>query len=282
MRSDDPNLKQHYRMPRVFGALAGPRNVPKDKQHLMNRQRAVTLSVTARSDAKTLAELLPPACELQGEPTITVEVTFLTNIGWLAGRGYNIVALTIPIAHQSATRGRLTGLFMPVLWENLADPIITGREELGFAKIYAEIPDPIVIGDSFAAGAAWGGFRFLEICATQLQEAPLRIAPATGQFHYKFIPRTGNQREADVEYLEYSAPSTSMTSYGGMQVERRQEGRGSFKFHHARWEDVPLQYPIINALAELPILHWLEASVTYSSASGSIGDISAGELKAVE
>ena len=30
-------------------------------------------------------------------------------------------------------------------------------------------------------------------------------------------------------------------------------GNGSFKFHRARWEDVPFQYPIINALAALPV-----------------------------
>ena len=32
--------------------------------------------------------------------------------------------------------------FLVVLWENLTDPILTGREELGFSKIYCEIPEP--------------------------------------------------------------------------------------------------------------------------------------------
>jgi hypothetical protein len=58
-------------------------------------------------------------------------------------------------------------------------------------------------------------------------------------------------------------------------------GRGSFKFHRARWEDVPFQYPIINALAALPVLEVRGASVTTLAATGAIGDPSAGALAEV-
>jgi hypothetical protein len=39
MKADDLNLKPQYRMPRVFGALPGPRNVPKDKQTFRTTRR---------------------------------------------------------------------------------------------------------------------------------------------------------------------------------------------------------------------------------------------------
>ena len=58
-------------------------------------------------------------------------------------------------------------------------------------------------------------------------------------------------------------------------------GHGSFKFHRARWEDVPFQYPIINALAALPVLDLRGASVTSLVATGAIGDPSAGALAEV-
>ena len=41
MKADDLNLKPQYRMPRVFGALPGPRNVPKDKQNLPDNQTEI-------------------------------------------------------------------------------------------------------------------------------------------------------------------------------------------------------------------------------------------------
>ena len=75
-------------------------------------------------------------------------------------------------------RGRLSGNFTPVLWENLADPIMTGREELGFAKIYAEMPPPVVIGDTYSAIATWQGFRFFEIEASDLDRGRTRSRAA--------------------------------------------------------------------------------------------------------
>ena len=282
MREDDPNLKPHYRMPRVFGALPGPRNVPKDKQNLPNNQTNLVIGVTTLTDAQALSELLPPDCSLDGEPLLTVTMTFMSNIGWLAGRGYAILNVGFRISHESKSRGTLTGTFTPVLWENLADPIMTGREELGFAKIYAEMPPPVIIGNSYSANAAWQGFRFAEISATELEEAPAQLPPTNGSFHYKFIPRTGAQGEADAAYLEYAPPNQLATGYGGLRVIRRLTGTGSIKFHRARWEDAPFQYPIINALAALPIREARGASVTYLAAAGLIGDPSAGNCVEID
>ena len=274
MRSDDLNLKPQYRMPRVFGALPGPRNVPKDKQNLPDNQTDLVIAVTVLTDERRLAELLPPDCNLEGEPLLTVSMTFKSNIGWLAGRGYSILRTSFRISHQSRTRGRVVGSFTPVLWENLADPILTGREELGFAKIYAEMPAPVAIGNSYAGVATWQGFRFFEMEAGDLADTAALPEP-DGSFHYKFVPRTGALGEADVAYLEYAPPDQLATGYGGLKVTRRMLGQGSFKFHRARWEDVPFQYPIINALAELPTIETRGANVTTLAATGAIGDPSA-------
>ena len=282
MKNDDPLLKPQYRMPRVFGALPGPRNVPKDKQNLPNNQTNLVVSVTALTDASPLGDLLPPDCSLDGEPLVTVTMTFMSNIGWLAGRGYSILNVGFRIAHESRSQGRVSGVFTPVLWENLADPIMTGREELGFSKIYADIPAPVVIGDTYTGIAAWQGFRFFEIEATDLTEVAPEPAPPNGSFHYKFIPRTGALGEADTAYLEYAPPNQLATGYGGMKVTRRLTGKGRFKFHPARWEDVPFQYPIINALAALPVREMRGATVTTLAATGAIGDPSAGALGEVD
>jgi Acetoacetate decarboxylase (ADC) len=280
MKADELNLKPQYRMPRVFGALPGPRNVPKDKQNLPNNESELVVAVNALTDAKLLQELLPPDCKLDGEPLLTVSMSFKSNIGWLAGRGYSILRTSFRIAYESKTRGRLTGNFIPVLWENLADPIMTGREELGFAKIYAEMPAPVIIGGTYSGVAIWQGFRFFEIEATDLSETSAVLEPS-GAFHYKFVPRTGSLGEADAAYLEYAPPNKLATGYGGLQVTRRMLGNGSFKFHRARWEDVPFQYPIINALAALPVREVRGASVTTLAATGAIGDPSAGALAEV-
>jgi hypothetical protein len=281
MKADDPNLKPQYRMPRVFGALPGPRNVPKDKQHLPNNQRNVSLSVTALTDAGLLSELLPPGCFLDGEPLLTATITYMSNIGWLAGHGYAMFNVGFRVSYRAKTRGMLSGSFKPVVWENLADPIVTGREELGFAKLYADLPPPRIIGNRCTALAAWQNYRFFELAIEDLTDAPVPASAAEGSFHYKYVPKTGALTESDVDYLEYAPPDAAATGYSALRITRFRSGSGRFAFHRASWEDVPFQYPVINALADLPLLEVRQSALTESIAEGLIGDPSAGSLSAV-
>lgn len=270
MSPDRPELEKKYRQPRVFGALPGPRNVPLDKRNLPDNMNVVTVAASALTDAGALGELLPPRCRLHGDPVLSVSIAYLRNIGWLAGRGYNIVSVDFAIAFEGE-EGRLTGKFTPVLWESLADPIITGREELGFSKLYAQIPEPIVLGNAYRASASWEGFRFFELEASDLAEAAsMPDAPALdGSFHYRFMPKVGAQGEADAEYMAFIPGARS--GPGATGITKRLFGKGAFRFLPARWEDVPLQYPIINALAELPLTEFRGASVSFATATGSIG-----------
>ena len=121
-----------YYMPTHFGPRTGPRQGP-DGRRFANRKspKATTIAVSFLTNPDQLAAILPEHFELSGEPVVTVAGCYLTEIEWLAGRGYNIVSITLP-ASFNGKQDHVTGDFMPVLWENLADPIITGREELGF------------------------------------------------------------------------------------------------------------------------------------------------------
>jgi len=282
MLRDDPQLKPQHRMPRVFGALPGPRNVPADKRHLPNRQRNTILSVSFLTDERLLSELLPESCTLFGAPVVTVSLNFMANIGWLAGRGYGFLGVSFPIEHRRSDGLRVPGNFIPVCWENLADPILTGREELGFAKLYADMPPLVAVGNSYAATASWLGFGFFEMEVSDAVEATL--PPSAGQignFHHKYIPRTGALDQAEVDQLVYAGPGESVAGYDPLGVDRRLTGSGRIAFRSARWEDMPFQYPIVNALAALPIESIQAASVTFLSAQGTIGNPSAGALKPV-
>lgn len=238
-----------YRMPVHFGPAPGPRNLPADRQAIRYVHRRLALSVTARSDAAALAALLPPRCTLAGEPLLTITVSRLTDLGWLAGRGYNIVQVQIPNVRFAGRDADVTGAFVPVVWENLADPIITGREELGMAKIFAEIPDPVEQGDAVSCTAAWLGFRFLELEADGLADAPVPEAAPPPVLLWKYMPHTGDWGRADTEYMTATGedPGAPETVTHGFR-----RGSGRFRINPARWEDMPTQYPIVNALAALP------------------------------
>jgi hypothetical protein len=217
-----------------------------------------------------LEELLPPVFELGGEPVVSVFASYMTEIEWLAGRGYNVLGVSFP-AVFNGKQDRAKGGFLTVLWENLCDPILTGREQLGFSKIYCELPEPTVLRGETHVIASWLGFKFLDMKLTNMHEIPLpteapSASPAkpkddvlTGTLHYKYMPRTGEWGTPDVAY-----PVLTPDGGGNGVTTELRRGEGTVEFHKARWEDLPTQYHIVNAFHELEIKEYRGASFSKS------------------
>ena len=266
-------LDAMYRMPVHFGPAPGPRNVPHDRQRTRYVHTRAALSVTALSDHRALTDLLPPGCSLTGEPLITVMVTRLTNLGWLAGRGYNIVAVILPDVVFRGTKETITGAFYPVVWESRTDPIITGREELGMSKIFGDIPDPHVADGRHECSASWEGHRFFELEAEDLVETET-LPKAQPPLLCKYIPRTGEWGEADVNYMTVTGkdPCEPVT-----QVHENRAGTGRFHFNAATWEQMPTQYLIASQLARLPLIEFRGARYRLTS-QGEVDTVGGGNI----
>src|SRR5579875_1861599 len=125
-----------YRMPTHFGPSPGPRQrLDGGRWDCKETPNTTAVWVSFLTDGDKLAALLPPRFQLSEQPIVTVEAAYSTNIGWLAGRGYNVVVVRFPAIYRGQV-DQCSGQFLAVVWENLADPIITGREELGWPKVY--------------------------------------------------------------------------------------------------------------------------------------------------
>lgn len=253
-------LAPMFRMPVSFGPAPGPRNIPSAHRHRRYQKNASTLTLSARTHAAPLAPFLPPGFTIEAPARIEVVLLVLTDIGWLAGRGYNIAMVRIPARWKGEED--VSGHFVPVLWESMADPILTGRDELGWAKIFADIPAPVVEQGCWRAQASWEGFTFLDISAGPFSPGGTAPPPQAMMFH-KYVPRTGDWGEADVDCFTVTAPDGP-----GPQVHSVSVGAGNFEFHRARWEDMPTQYPIVNALAALPLLEFAPAVLMECSGGG--------------
>ena len=268
------NSDQMYRMPTHFGPAGGPRQGPDGRRfECKDNPKTLSLAVSFLTDPVQLAPLLPPGFSLTGEPVVTVAASYMTEIEWLAGRGYNTLGVSFPARFQGE-RDTATGNFLTVLWENLTDPIITGREELGFAKIYCELPEPIVLRGEWHATASWLGFRFLDIQIDHLvpqspdEIAALAQAPTNdGTLHYKYMPRTGEWGLPDAAYACLTPAATP-----NRVIQKRWTGQGTVAFHPARWEDMPTQYNIVNTFAALKILEYRGASVTQTIGGKDLSD----------
>ena len=249
--------KTMYLMPTHFGPMSGPRQGPGGEMGAfgVDERKSRTYAVSFLSERKQLEALAPPGFEVVGEPVVTVAQTHMTGIDWLAGRGYSTLGVTFQ-ARFSGTRDRATGPLLLVLWENLTDPILTGREQLGFSKIYCELPEPVIHAGETQCTASWLGFRFMDMRLTNMVEAEApAAAPAAppddgslkGTLHYKYVPKTGDWGEADAEYAVLSPLNPPVGA------PTRWQGEGSVTFQRARWEDLPTQYMIVNALHELEV-----------------------------
>jgi hypothetical protein len=247
MTDDVPPM---FRMPVAFGPSPGPRRGP-DGHRFRPEQSVKTLSceLSFVTDPVLLSGLLPSSFELRGDPIVTVVVGYHSEIAWLAGRSYNTFGVYIPATHCGSVR--TDGAFNAVLWENLTDPILTGRDELGIPKLYAEIPPLAVHGiNAYVARASWLGFEFARM---ELHlEARIESEsddPGYPILAYKYVPKTGALGEADCEYA-IAVPSDDPSR----RVVESWQGAGSVSFFEAAWEDMPTQCHIVNGLAALPVI----------------------------
>jgi hypothetical protein len=246
-----------YRMPVMFGPSISPRQGPDGIRYDFGGAQKTLVKATFLTDAEPLESLLPPNFSLDGEPTVTVEIQFYRHLEWLAGRGYNTFGIKIPVRF-SGKQDTAAGPLLVVLWENMAEPIITGREELGFAKLYCEIPEPRVLAGAVHYVARWDGHEFAHLDLTDVEDsaAPAASARVDGVLHYRYIPKLGLPGHADVEHAALT-PALGNT----VTTSRYRSARASLKFFESKWQQLPTMYTVVNTLAALPLKKCLSASI---------------------
>lgn len=259
-----------YMMPAHFGPMAGPRQTPDGGRfvsHTPTRRTKLLLQFLTRREK--VESLLPPGLELDGEPVVTLDFSMLKDISWLAGRGYNVFGVRAPVKFDGQ-RDRVKGPFVLVLWESLTDPILTGREQLGYPKIFAELPDPDIHGSTASCSASWCGFPFFEmsldtpakLASEEVEDYCNSVKRSDGIIVHKYIPRTGGDwDEADVDHFTMTPIPSEAQQLADPPLPPPEvwRGTGSFAFHRAGWEDLPTQHHIVSALRDLDVLEIRDA-----------------------
>ena len=255
---------QMYRMPTHFGPSSGPRQGENGQRFLnLDTPKRTVISVSFLTNKDQLTKMLPDRFELESEPVVTVQFQYIKDIEWLAGRGYNVVGVSF-LASFNGRKSRVVGDFLPILWENLADPIITGREELGFSKLFCDIPETRKLNGITTCTADWMGFKFLDMEIRNIVEvSPGKIKSSAsinkndGILHYKYMPRTGDWGDSDAEYAVLTPSGNSKSVITEAWV-----GEGAIKFHKATWQDLPTMHNIVNNFAKLEIIEYRGAKLT--------------------
>ncbi|MEZ5752128.1 MAG: acetoacetate decarboxylase family protein [Paracoccaceae bacterium] len=241
------NPDARYRMPVIFGPVVGPRQAPDLGRYDPSTSPYTVTTVRFRTDPEAIDALLPERFTLDGEAVVTLEHTVLTNLGWLAGRGYTMLGVKFPVRFDGRD-GAVRGDLLAVLWENLTAPILSGREELGFAKIHCDLPEAQEHGNRRICRASWDGFEFLEMTLDDLHDAPVPpSAPRDGILHYGYRPPLVPGRPHDDGVQVMLSPTTPAPT-----VQRNRAGIAGLTIRRASFEQLPTMFHIVNALADLP------------------------------
>lgn len=256
-----------YRMPTHFGPAPGPRQFPEGIAADPKRSpRRLSVSASYLTETAALERHLPEGFVLAGQPVVTVEFHYMTGIDWLAGRGYTMIHVGWP-ATFIGRKDQATGKFLAVVWESLADPIITGRDEIGHPKLYAEIAAPRLWDGVQTCIAGWMGFRFLDLSVSSLRDEPTPPGTSSDTLMLKYVPCTGTWGKTELSQVTLTPAEDPDKT-----IENRRVGAGAVHFHHAAWSDLPTMHHVVNALANLPIVEARGGSVIHSHGGKSYQD----------
>ncbi|OTA99249.1 hypothetical protein M426DRAFT_27709 [Hypoxylon sp. CI-4A] len=258
----------HHRMPVVFGPFPGPRQAydghPRDGSSSTSKEAYITF----KTPQSGLANLLPPGFSFQETSSseksayVTIASKRLDNLEWLGFRGYNLLSVYIHGVQCAAPDGTLhKGTFIPVLWEDLADPIISGREELGFPKLFADLAISEAQG-SYHMSASWQGSRFADFSVEGLREAegnaPSLAPPAAGAddgwLLHRYMPTTGRPGIAEVDYPVFVPYAEERKIQKVSTVRRFVGSTGEIKWYPLDWLALPTLHHIVKRLAEIPVV----------------------------
>lgn len=196
----------------------------------------------------------------------TFSQTTLNKMDWLGGSGYKYIALFIHGVEYTREDGSVVnGAYIPVLFESLTDPIISGREELGMPKLYSSI-DVYRRNTSYRVrtgweGSLWGDFLLQGLEEVEASASTEEKAKVEAQLFYKYLPATGSEHKgkAAEEYPVVYDPATGDTKSKLLKTYKAQ--KASFTIDPLDWEQLPTLHHVISRLAEIPIYDIVEAKV---------------------
>jgi len=222
------------------------------------------MAVSYVTDREKLAAYLPKPFRVAEEAIVSVYYACNKNIDWLAGHGYNMIGVNAAVVFDGK-KEQLEGSFTLTIWENLADPILVGREVQGIPKIYAEIPDHSINNNVWRCNASHFGHKIMDLSLSKLEIVPVE---AVNEFQQAEAHKNNSMARRYLPALGgYGTPAVNETTlipsdnvYKEVMI-----GEGCVEWQELSWEQNPTQFHIVNALKGLPILEYRPAIVTKGS-----------------
>jgi len=245
----------HPRIPVSFGTIPSPRQDLAGASRVLNATSKYHTAFMTFKTKKSYLQTLLPTTDFSiksrgGWTTATFSVTKMQNLEWLGGRGYSQFGLyihnvarteTVDPNASSSEKPEKTGDFLPVLFENMVDPILAAREEVGSPTVFATLGDVHSEG-SYTLKAGWEGTPFLEMELSDLvaeEDAfPEEQAPV---YHYKLIPSSSEKGELVAELRVDSQVKLG----DGIKEKRWKAGVAKISFSDLKGRELERTFPTL-------------------------------------
>lgn len=271
------NPHMYWRQPIVFGPMPGPRQdwYGNDRATKSLEATFQTASIKFKTSRTLLQNLFPNDRYSFITPSTVARASFsqttLNGMDWLGGGGYRHIGLYIHGVQYKKENGEvLKGTYMPILFESLADPIVSGREELGMPKLYTAI-DIHERNSSYRLqtswqGAVWGHFELedLQDQDTGADKGTIGGEDDDGILVYRYMPKVGRDTkgEAAEEYPVF-VPHAQESKVVPSKVTRvRRSKSAKVNIDGLNWDALPTLHHVVSRLAEIPIDEVIEAKIT--------------------
>ncbi|KAJ9635618.1 hypothetical protein H2204_005792 [Knufia peltigerae] len=256
--------KQGRRQPTVFGPAFAPGqdSILSAKSLLQPTRTSVT--ILFKTSATLLRNLFPNGRYYFDKMDTIAYASFSLdsrrNLAWLGGHGYDSLGLYVyGVCYKTADDQVIKGTFCPILFENLADTITTGREELGLPTMFSDIQ---VTRDStsYLAKVSWKGAQWAALELTGLQASakdPAEVDGGQGLLVHKYLPST-EVGKPDAQYDILYAPETDMAT---VSLQSADVSSTRFGIHDIGQKALPTLHQVVSRLAEIPVFEVVGASV---------------------
>jgi len=251
MLTIEPNTK--YDMPVAFG-----KSIYTDVTHVPELQ---LISTSFETTPEAIESLLPRHLAPGERSVVYVNRLRYRGIDYLAGRGYEEFVVAVNARHEHDGKV-INAPYVVCVWVDQVPSILSGREALGYPKLYADIPQLIDYEGRKRFEASEYGTKFLSGEVRNLRELPQtavsKIHASLSEYNFAWKYIQGPEGTIDADYITLTRMS--------WDYQRAWIGEGESQFHPATFEEIPASCAAVKGLAALPVVAWQPAFVAESTA----------------
>ena len=235
----EPGTK--YDMPVAFG-----KSIYTAVTHVPELQ---LISTSFETTLEAIESLMPRHLAPGERSIVYVNRLRYRGIDYLAGRGYEEFVVAVNARHEHDGKV-INAPYVVCVWVDEVPSILSGREALGYPKLYADIPQLIDYEGRRRFSASEYGRTILSGEVRNLRELPeaglAKINATISEYNFAWKYIQGPEDTVDADYITLTRMS--------WDYKRAWIGEGEAHFHPGPFEEIPASHAAVNGLAALPVL----------------------------